>query len=1125
MRKLLFSSTLLMLHLSLIAPPLIADDTETFLGSSAFAPDPKVLFIFDNSGSMSGGVSGSSYSRMSIAKKALLDIVHDPDNADLDLGLMLFNVNTSQSGTSSNNGGRVVFAIQDIAASDRGTEPDTYNTSGDGSCSWTGTAPASDSLTQIICNIYSYTNTPLEETLYEAYLYYRGLTPKYGNENRNTQITPLEDSSVRQGGTYYSPLLEDPSFIKYDKDKSGTITIDDLSCERAYIVLMTDGTPIQDQDAHDEIATLTSDTACTSGLGSGQCMDELSKYMFENDLDGDSSNSTQDIVTHTVGFTTNQTLLQNTASNGGGSYYTANSADELQTAFESIFTGINDATTTFTSPSAGNSASNDARSLDYVYNSFFKPANTPRWSGNLKKYRFDTVQAGYESDGVTPKLEFKIVDVNDKIVYDATGNIISIANGNTDENGQNYDVHSIWSSSADTDQIEVGGAGASISDYSTRTVYTNSDTDNNAATQDVFTTYNTANTHLTNTMFGAADTTEKENLINWSLGKDIDDEDNDTITDETRWVMGDALHSKPVIINYGKRQNTASYDGIFSDIRLAISTNAGFLHLFKDDLGGISNTSSGGHSSNDVVSESWAFIPQELLGQISTLKTDSSTDSHPYGLDSTVSIYIDDKNRDGNICAASLDCNGDSVKDGDRNGDGDTSDEWEGDDQVVIVFGMRRGGPYYYAIDVTDPDNPSFLWKFTHADIEQSWSEVEFGRVKYFDGTTQNVVTKTVAIFTGGYDTNKDTSSTIGTTDDQGNALFIVDLSTGELVWSVLHGSGTSTATTRYEPTLYDSIPATPKAVDINDDGILDRIYFGDTGGNVWRVDLFNQDVTTAYNTSPAPTYDTRAPLSLYTKDSRLFWSIFKFANLGRGDQSGLAHDRRFFNQVDFVQTRDEVGSFDAILLGSGHRHNPNEQDTTNRFYMLRDNNVVAYKFQSGPCEGDASNNDFDSNCRLNPTALTNTNSDPDVDTSLTDISSTVLTTYSKNGWRLDLPASGDKEKNLSPSVTINGVVSFTTYSPSANLSDPCATIDGNSYFYAIDLHTGKASLDLNQDGTLNPLLDRKTDLQQTGGGIPGPPTVVIPPDGDDIYLVPGTDTFNVGTRTTKIQYWFKRSE
>jgi len=1100
-------------------PPLFADDTEVFLGSSAFAPDPKVLFIFDNSGSMYGNVSGSTYSRMSIAKKALLDLIHDSNNADLDIGLMLFNYNF---GSVSDNGGRVVFAVQDLDDSNRGTEPDSYThsaayTYGDGICGWSGSTPANDTLTKIICDIGSETATPLEETLYEAYLYYKGNTAFYGDQNTSSTVYPIEDSAVRSGGSYYSPILEDPSFLKYDKNSNGSITIDDLSCERAYIVLMTDGSPYLDVDAHSKIATATSDSNCTTSVGEGQCLDELSKYMFENDLDGDSSNSTQDIVTHTVGFTTNQTLLENTASNGGGEYYTANSADELQSAFESIFTGINDAATTFTSPGTGSSAANDARSLDYVYNSFLKPANTPRWSGNLKKYRLDIVQNGFESDGTTPKLEFKVVDVNNKIVYDDTGKIISVANGNTDGNGQNYDVKSIWSSSADTDQIELGGAGASISNYSTRNVYTNLDTDADSSTQDVFSDFDTTNSDLTYAMFNAADDTEKNTLINWALGKDTEDSDNDTITDETRWVMGDALHSKPVVINYGKRQNSSAYEGIFSDIRLVMGTNAGFLHMFRDNLGGDSNSSSSGHTTNDEVTETWAFIPKELLTNITLLKTNSSSTSHPYGLDSTVSVYIDDKNQDGNICTKSLDCNGDSKKDGDRNGDGDTSDDGEGDDQVIIVFGMRRGGAYYYAMDVTDPDNPSFLWKYTHSDIEQTWSNVQFGKVKYFDGSAVQI--KTVAIFSGGYDSNKDTDQTIGTADDQGNALYMVDLTTGDLIWSVLDGNGseTSTTTTLYEANLEDSIPATPKAVDINDDGILDRIYLADTGGNVWRIDLFNQDVTTAYNTNPAPSYNTRDPLSLYTKDSRLSWSIFKLANLGRGDESGLANDRRFFNQIDFVQTRDDNGNFDAILLGSGHRNNPNEQDTTNRFYMLRDPNVIAYKFQSSTCETDTTLDAYDPYCKINPTPLVNND--------LSDVSSTALSAYSSNGWRLDLPSSGDKEKNLGSSVTINGVVFFTTFSPTVNLSDPCSALGGNAYIYALDLHTAKASVDFDESGSISSVTDRKKSTPQTGGGIPETPPVIVPEGGDDIYVVPGSDPIWAGTASTDIHYWFKRSE
>jgi len=1081
---------------------LLADDTEIFLGTNTQPPDPKVLFIFDNSGSMNGGVPGSSYSRMSVAKKALLDIVHDPDNSDLDIGLMLFNNNTNETGSSKNNGARVVFAIQDLTSSNRGAKYDSYDDDGgsddDGTCSWSGTAPAADTLTQLICNILSTTYTPLEESMYEAYLYYKGEDVYFGNQNQSSFVAPGRDLAAESSGNYISPVLEDASFINIDIDNPPNgITIDDLQCQQDYIVLMTDGAPSRDTSANNKIHALDHD--CSASGGSGECLDEMTKYMFENDLDNDSGNDKQHISTYTIGFTTNQSLLQDAATKGGGQYYTANNANELKTAFEDIFASINDSTASFASPSSSSSSTNDSQSLDYIYSNVFKPESTPKWSGNLKKYRLDTVQNGFypAPNDTVPKYEFKVVDVNNKIVYDENGQVISLSKGNSDGNGNTYDVKSIWSSNldpADTDIVELGGAGDFIGDYANRYVYTNSDITDNPNLTHANNAFNTSNTLLTFSQFNAADDTEKNTLINWARGQDTKDENDNGSTTDTRWVMGDILHSKPAIINYGKRNNIAAYTGDFSDIRIATGTNAGFLHFFKDDLGGAGNTCSGtitagvcsGYTTNDGVSESWSFIPTEQLSKIKTLNTNNASIAHPYGVDGEVAVFKYDYKQDGNIVS--------------------------GEDKVIIVFGMRRGGDYYYAIDVTDPDNPVYLWKFTNSEMWQSWSKPQFGEIKYFDGT--NVQTKSVAIVTAGYDTDKDVKNTVGSNDDNGRGLFILDLYTGGILWSVLYGTGTSTdATVLYEANLNDSIPATPRTVDINDDGILDRIYMGDTGGNVWRIDLFNQDVETAYNTSPAPTYNSRTPLNLYNTDSRFKWSIFKLANLGRGDTNNLANDRRFFNQVDFVQTRDVKGNFDAVLIGSGHRNNPNDVSVQNRFYMLKDPNVIAYKFQTGSCESNVALNTYDPHCKTFPGTLDNAD--------LTDVTSTTLSSYTSNGWKLDLTSG---EKNLSSSVTINGSIYFTTFSPANNAANLCSVQAGSSYFYAVDLHTATASHDFNENGTDEPIIDRKKSIQNVG--IPDKPSL-FSPDGKKLYINPGLgeEPMYAGDLKTQIHYWFKNSE
>src|SRR6185503_16527634 len=62
-----------------------------------------------------------------------------------------------------------------------------------------------------------------------------------------------------------------------------------------------------------------------------------------------------------------------------------------------------------------------------------------------------------------------------------------------------------------------------------------------------------------------------------------------------------------------------------------------------------------------------------------------------------------------------------------RGADADDSDAT--DDKVLLFFGQGRGGSNYYALDVTDENNPKLMWKHggssgdnTFVGLGQSWS-------------------------------------------------------------------------------------------------------------------------------------------------------------------------------------------------------------------------------------------------------------------------------------------------------------------------------------------------------------------------------------------------------------------
>ncbi len=511
-------------------------------------------------------------------------------------------------------------------------------------------------------------------------------------------------------------------------------------------------------------------------------------------------------------------------------------------------------------------------------------------------------------------------------------------------------------------------------------------------------------------MFDAADDAEKNDMIGWARGIDDLDEDEDDATDDVRpWIMGDVMHSRPLVINYG------GADPDNPDVRVVLGTNGGFLHMF---------------GAADGI-EDWAFFPKEMAPLVNTLYFNNTADPHPYGVDGSPVSYIVDNDRDGTI-------------------------EVNSGDKVYLYFGLRRGGESYYALNLSSPSSPAMLWRTDNTvltELGQSWSVPEIGKIP---GHANPVV-----VVGAGYDTNKDAGE-VGTADSVGRGIYVLDAVDGSLVWSVTPAA--SSATNRQATEITDSVPGSVFLFDSNADRLVDRIYFADTGGNVWRADLVGTDKTR--------------------------WTVFKLASLG-GDTS--TSDRRFFNQIDVVRTRHESLAFDALLLGSGNRSHPLEAQVVNRFYMLRDFDTVATIHvpndnddNTDACATQGSNPDG-LPCNEAPAAVTEANlldvtaddlQNGDADQQTAALSA--LASPTTKGWYLTLEGSG--EKSLARSVTLSGNVFFTTYEPadSADASQ-CTVAAGTGYLYAVELNTGRAVYDWSSlNGAVLAKVDRRKKITDT---------------------------------------------
>jgi len=614
-----------------------------------------------------------------------------------------------------------------------------------------------------------------------------------------------------------------------------------------------------------------------------------------------------------------------------------------------------------------------------------------------------------------------IVDVNgDSAVDPATGFFLDTA-------------RSYWTTGgADGNDVRLGGAAQQLPTPLIRNLYTNNSSGDLTAAANSVTPSNAASfTAADFGLSGAAGEPTMDELMRWARGEDLLDEDNNTAT-TVRKVMGDPLHSQPAAIVYGGTEASP-------DVVVFTATNDGYLHAFAGDSG----------------AELWSFIPKELLSNLTRLYFDPGSKYKQYGIDGNVVPVVKDVDGDGIVESA----------------DGDF---------VRLVFGMRRGGNSFYALDVTDKNSPSLMWQLNQAEFGESWSTPVVARVD-IASVSQNA-DMAVVVLGGGYDTVHDTSAHPATADGAGSGVYMFDLETGAELWRAGLDSSADLQLSTAGREMDRAMPNQVRVIDLSGDGLADRMYATDLGGQVWRFDIFNgQD-----------------PSNLVTGGV-----IAQLGAEGLGTPTE-ADTRRFYNapDVSLVTDNHQQRRYISISIGSGYRAHPFDLSASDRFFSVRDGDVFTQLPQAA----------YDSYSVV-------------TDADLVEVSGQTQTiiTSADSGWKFTLPPN---EKILADSLTFDDQIFFVAFTPDSAAAATCSAGQGTNFLYRMSAVNGDPIVP-NID-TLSPLIsddERRSTLQQ--GGIAPSPTILFPsPDpnctGDDCRQPPlgcvGVECFNPGFENNPVR-------
>lgn len=578
-----------------------------------------------------------------------------------------------------------------------------------------------------------------------------------------------------------------------------------------------------------------------------------------------------------------------------------------------------------------------ANQLPYAYLPMLDPeivSPNSIWKGNLKKYNLD--QGTLFGNG-SKKLYKDIAGNLDKDTQDVWQSTDFVVEGSTANN-----------------TIEAGGVYAQLLSpnsglTSVRTLYVEDYTSDNVKTP-ILRKLSVSSAGKPMGFNDLKDTVayselNKRRLLSF-LGFDVVLTDNGTETavanltltkptKETK-VLGGVVHSKPTAVSYGAALDSK---GSIVDPRedyALFGSMDGALHLVSAKDG----------------KEKVAVIPRQMLINQPEALVDGSTRLNspeagkPYfGVDAPWLVTTDYK----------YDLAGTNKK---------VTVDTKSGKGMFAYGGLRMGGEAFYGLDiskVTDStdNSPKALFTITPAGLNnipsedfkrlgQIWSKPVAAKIRLEKGSNskKNAAPTDVIIFGGGYDMGYEEDSYVPTTNvpAKGNAIYMIDAKTGELIWSTSNkGTSKKTGDKKYEVAsdMIHSITGGITVLDRDNDGLMDHLYAADLGGQVFRADFENAR-NAEFGFSAVDSFSNKG-------------GVTRILNVAPSDKK---YAYRFYESPVVSFYRRESGPdngklFAMVNVISGNRSAPlstlrNGSTYANRVYGIIDNDVTNKELYEG---------------------------------------------------------------------------------------------------------------------------------------------------------------------------------